>query len=80
MKRGIPDSIRGILIADQSVPNDFSTAPRCYGGVVMNENELAALSLPSKIAVYCSIDEADCEANVEKGITKLLWSVSRQES
>ena len=80
MKRSILDSVRGIVIADQSVPDDFSTAPRCYGGVVMNENELAALSLPPKFAVYSSIDEADCEAQVEKGLNKIRWSVSKQES
>ena len=80
VKRSIPDSVRGIVIADQSIPDDFSTAPRCYGGVVINGNELAALSLPPKFAVYSSIDEADCEAQVEKGLTKLRWTVGKQES
>ena len=46
----------------------------------MNENELAALSLPPKLAVYSNIDKADCKAKVEKGLTKLKWSVDKQES
>ena len=46
----------------------------------MNENELAALSLPPEFAVYSSIDEADCEAQVEKGLTKIRCSVGKQES
>ena len=41
---------------------------------------MAALSLPPKFAVYSSIDEADCEAQVEKGLTKLRWTVGKQES
>ena len=75
MKRSIPDSVRGIVIAD-----DFSSAPWCYGGVVMNEDELAALSLPPKFAIYSCIDTADCETQVEKGLAKLQWSISKQES
>ena len=62
MKRSIPDSIRGIVIADQSIPDYFSTAPQCYRGVVVNENVLAALSLPPKFAVYSCIHKADFEA------------------
>ena len=48
----VPDSIRGIKIADQEIPSNFSTAPRCNGDVSLNENEVATLSLPPKFAVY----------------------------
>ena len=71
MKRSNPDSVHGIVIVDQSIPHDFPTAPRCYSGVLISENEFAALSLPPKFAVYSGIDEGDCEAQVEKGIPKL---------
>ena len=80
VKRSIPNSVHGIVIADQSIPNDISTAPQWYGGVVMNKNQLAALWLPPKFIVYSGIDEADCEAQVKKGLAKLRCSVSRQES
>lgn len=78
-KQTVADSIRGITVADQEIPNEFSTAPRCYGNVSLNQNEAAALSLPPKFAVYSKIDEAHCEAEVEKGLAKLRWSVQKQE-
>ena len=46
----------------------------------MNESKLAALSLLPKFAVYSGIEEADYEAQVERGLAKLQWSVSKQES
>ena len=79
VKQDVPDHVRGISIANQEVPSTFSTTPRCYGNVAISREELAALSLPPKFAVYSNIDIADCEAQVEKGLAKYRWSVRNNE-
>ena len=79
IQQTVPQSVRGITVGDQQIPDSFSTAPRCYGDVSLNQKELAALSLPPKFAVYSKIDEARCEAEVEKGLAKLRWSLRKRE-
>ncbi len=78
-QEAIPESVRGIVIEDQQVPEEFSTGPKCYGGVEINMDEQAVLSLPPKYAVYSKIDVIDCEAQVEKSLAKLRWSVQKRE-
>ena len=77
-KTDIPDSVRGIVVKDQQIPADFSNSPRCYGGVELNEDERAALSLPPKYAIHSKINTTDCEAQVEKGLAKLRWSIQKR--
>ena len=50
-KEETPDTIRGITVKDQKVPDTFSTEPQCYGGVDLSAEERSALSLPPKF--YC---------------------------
>ena len=74
-----PDAVRGIVVEEQEVPVEFSTEPRCYGDVVLDTNERNALSLPPKYAVHAKLDVVDCEAQVEKGLAKLRWSIKESE-
>ena len=74
-----PESVRGIVVGDQQVPEDFSTDPRCYGDVELSADERSVLSLPPKYAMYSKIDATDCKAQVEKGIAKLRWSIQKRD-
>ena len=75
----VSDSVRDIIVGDQQISDDFSTEPRCYGGVELTEDERATLSLPPKYAVYSKVDTTDCAAQVEKGLAKLRWSIKENE-
>ena len=70
--------VEGITVADQSVPSTFSSNPRRYGGVQLTKDEEKVLCLPPKFAVYEKIDLISCEAQIEKGLAKLRWSVLRK--
>ena len=75
----IPDEIDGILVRDQEIPETYydTAKPRCYGGVVIDENEERLLSLPPKFSVYEDIDTVKCVVQVEKGLSKLRWSMAK---
>jgi hypothetical protein len=75
----VPDVVRGIVIEDQHIPETFSSEPRCYGGVRLDDCEKKALELPPKFALYDSIDPVECEAQIEKGLAKLRWSLRKRE-
>ena len=77
--RIIPDEIDGIIIKDQSIPENFSTEPRIYGGVSITETR-KELSLPPKYAMYDQVDPVKCQAEIEKALTKLRWErISNQK-
>lgn len=50
-----PDMYEGITVADQVVPVDFTSMPRCYGKCPVTEDEKCAASLPPKFAVYTDL-------------------------
>ena len=68
-----PDILHGIMV-DQEIASDFSSASRCYGNTEISNEEKELLSLPPKYAVYEKIDQVDCIAEIEKGLTKLRWN------
>ena len=72
-KRFIPDETDGIIIKDQTIPDNYTTQPRIYGGVTIGESEKEAMILPPKFAMYDQINPKKCAAEVEKGLTKLRW-------
>jgi hypothetical protein len=47
--------------------------------VGLSENEENILSLPRKCAVYGKVIVTACEAQVEKGLAKLRWTVKIEE-
>ena len=50
-KREIPNTINGIIIKHQIITEDFSSEPRIYGNITINENERTILVLPPNYAV-----------------------------
>ena len=76
----VPNEVRGIVVDNQRVPDEFSSEPRSYGGVDLTTDRKIALSLPPKYSIHAPIDTTDCEAQVEKGICKLRWSIKSKEA
>lgn len=70
--------VKGITVADQTIPPSFSSSPQCYGGVDLTSDEKKALCLPPKFAAYDQVDLTSCEAQIEKGLAKLRWSMIRK--
>ena len=58
-----PDEIRGIsLIPDMNVlPPEFSSEPRLYGGVELDEGEKLVLELPVKFGLYQKLNVTQCK-------------------
>ena len=66
--------VEGIQISDKPIPDEFESRPRCYGGTVLATEEEKVLALPPKFAIYGDVNKRDCEAEIEKALTKLRWS------
>ena len=79
MARDAPDEIRGVTVADQEIPANFTSDPRIYGGAEVSNDELSILSLPPNYALYGNIDQKECEIEVEKALAKARWSLKNQE-
>ncbi|KAJ7323144.1 hypothetical protein OS493_032147 [Desmophyllum pertusum] len=47
-------------------------------GIELTNDEEKALCLPPKFAVYDRVDLTSCEAQIEKGLAKLRWSIIRR--
>ena len=58
---------------------EYSSKPKCYGHVQLDENEECVLSLPPKFAMYDEIKVSKCEAEIEKGMAKLRWNRWKEE-
>ena len=78
-KNNTPDSVYGVTIADQPIPPDFSSEPRIYGDVALDEFEKELLALPPKFALYEDIDPLKLEIQVEKANSKLRWAIKQKE-
>ena len=79
-RHNVPDRVNGVIVADQAIPENFTSEPRCYGSVEVSDDEKAVLSLPPKFATFDRIDKLRCEGEVEKGLAKLRWSRKREDS
>ena len=68
--------VEGITVADQQIPESFSSSHRCYGGTQLSSEE-KVLSLPPKFSVYQRVEITACEAQIEKGLTKFHWTAQK---
>ena len=57
---------------DQAI--EFNTSVKCYGGVILDENEKEALRLQPNYAVYDEVDDLAFLGNVEKTLNALRWN------
>ena len=66
----IPDEIDGIILKDHVLDAEYTSAPKKYGGIVLNEDEETVLSLPPKFAIHKKVREEECQAEIEKSLAK----------
>ena len=72
-KKPKPDIIRSIVLKDEELKTEFSSEPRLYGNVMIDEQEKNVLSLPPNFGVYKKVDVQSCIIETEKGLNKIRW-------
>ena len=72
----VPDVLRGIAIRiqDNEITEEFTSEPRIYGNVLLNNGERKALSLSPRFGLLQTINVRECVVNVEEAINKLRWN------
>ena len=77
-KRQIAEEIyRGVVIGDVDLNKDeFTSSPRVYGGVQIDNDEEEALSLPPSFGIYQKINKDKCKIDVEESLNKLRWNIN----
>ena len=53
----VPDELHRIVLQDQELGNEYTSSPRKYGDITLNDDEEALLSLPPKFAIHRKVDE-----------------------
>ena len=71
----LPEEIRGVsLNPDMSnLPAEFSSEPRLYGGVALDDDEKLLLEFPVKFGLYRRLDITQCKIDTEEALNKLRW-------
>ena len=67
----VPQIYEGVTVGEQELDENFKTEPECYGKAAISNNERELLRLHPKYTVYKEVDEIDCEAEIEKALTKI---------
>ena len=71
----VPRVVRDIMVADDALPEEFTSNPRIYGGVRLDEDETEALKLSPKHGLYRAIDVQRAKIDVEESLNKFRWNV-----
>ena len=71
-----PDVLRDVEVDVRidEFPEEFSSQPRLYGGVALDEDEKLALELPTKFGLYRKLDMTQCKIDIEESLNKLRWN------
>ena len=64
-----------VMTHDRELPQHFSSEPRVYGDVSINENEKEALKLPPKFTTFENVDKKKCIVEIETMVTKYMWDM-----
>ena len=72
-KEEIPDIIEGVTVKDQEISNEFEMNIVTYGNVQLTNDEESVMKLHPKYTVFDKVDPIDCEAEIEKAMTKIRW-------
>ena len=58
--------------------NEYTSAPRLYGGITLTNDKQSILELPPKYAIHKKVDKEHCEAEIEKSLAKLRWEHKKE--
>ena len=75
----VPSTVRDIVVADDDLPEEFDSTPRIYGGVQLDEEEKAALTLSPKYGLYRPLRVEQAKIDVEEALNKLRWNAIIKE-
>ena len=75
------NTINGVTIADQKLPDNYESEPRMYGGTneMLSAHEVDVLKLNPKFTIFETVNVENCEIEIERGLTKLRWEETRKE-
>ena len=73
-KEKIPDTINGVTVKDQELDDRFKTKAVTYGGVELTRDEISVMEMHPKYTIFEKVDPIDCEAEIEKAMTKIRWA------
>jgi len=68
-----PETYNGVHVGDQVLDERFNITPECYGSTTISTNEERVLKIHPKYSVFDKICTVDCEAEIEKSLTKIRW-------
>ena len=74
------NDIEGIIIGNQTIPEDYKSKLKKYGDVKLTKDEEEALQLPPKYCVYNKIQKLECQIELEKTLSKMRWSSKDYEN
>ena len=69
-----PAEIRGIILKDQELTEEFTSEPRVYGDAEVDEKEMQLLKLPPDYGLYKKVHVTDVTIDAEKALNKLRWN------
>ena len=74
LEKDVPDMLNNVFVADQVLDESFNSNPKCYGGIIISDEEREVLSLQPKFTVYDKVQPTQCEAEIEKSLTNIRFS------
>ena len=74
----IPDKYKGVNISDGILDEAFETKLECYGNVETSEDERNILKTHPSFTVFRNMSAIECEAEIEKALTKIRWSKANE--
>ena len=68
------NEIEGIIIADQTIPDNYVPEIKKYGNAKLKPEEEEALKLPPKYCIFNQVNKLECQIEAEKCLCKLRWT------
>ena len=73
-QKEIPDEVKGIMVKDEDLPDEFSSEPRVYGNVELKDNEIEALKMSPNFGLYKEVNITKLNIETEEAINKYRWN------
>ena len=76
----ITDIYKDVHVGDQQLDERFDIQPECYGNTVISKEEVEILKVHPKYTVFDKVCKIDCEAEIEKSMTKIRWQKGKEKN
>ena len=68
-----PEKLKGIVLKDQELTEEFTSEPRVYGDARITDEEMQLLKLPPEHGLYRKVDVTSTTIETERALNKLRW-------